>query len=90
LLDEAMHKKAVDDFCLAMKQNITPALKQGLIVRSPDAVRAILDAALAKAGIEAEVQSSDGAEVETQIAGMVIETNISEWAARLRELIVNE
>jgi hypothetical protein len=88
LLDEAMQRKAVDDFCLALKQNITPALKQSLVIQAPEAMRELLEQALARTGVIAELEASADEEASAQFAGMVIETNLSEWAARLRELIV--
>jgi hypothetical protein len=83
LLSEGIKRRAIEDFCVALKQLAGEELREGLAIRLPEDLRPAAEQRLLAHGLSARVILDDGPEISTQISGTRIKTSISAWTQEL-------
>jgi hypothetical protein len=86
LLEEAVVKKGIEEFCGVLQRHLQAASAQQLVIRAPAGLRQQLGEELESRGIAASIEEHASGEVSTSIDGAEIETDIGAWIDRLRKV----
>lgn len=87
LLEEAVLKKGIEDFCGVLQRHLqTASADERLVIKAPGAWLPLLGEKLDVNGIAAEIEEHACGEVSTSIDGTEIETDIGAWIGRLRKV----
>jgi hypothetical protein len=84
LLEEAVVKKGIEDFCGLLQRHLRAAPGANLTIAAPAVWRSMLDDRLKASGLDARIEESASGEISAAVAETEIETDIGAWIRRLR------